>query len=82
MQLRTDGNLNMVDPATGFWIDGEPVLWHNDDISNIYVGVGAGAVDNGSSNTFMVNTSMCSNITSKQKLRCSYKSSYQTQPLN
>ncbi len=63
MTLQTDGNLNMVDPATGFWIDGEPVLWHNGDNSNIYVGVGAGVNDGAINNTFVGNDAGATNTT-------------------
>lgn len=63
MTLQTDGNLNMVDPTTGFWIDGEPVLWHNADVSNIYVGVGAGVNDGAINNTFVGNDAGATNTT-------------------
>lgn len=47
------GDINVNTSTNGYRIDGEYVLWHNDDISNIYVGVAAGAVDNGAGNTFV-----------------------------
>lgn len=43
MQLLTGGQgLKLNVSTAGFWIGSDRVLWHNGDVSNIYVGVGAG----------------------------------------
>jgi hypothetical protein len=49
------GHIQLVTPTNSYMIGDHSVLWHNDDISNIYVGVGAGEDDNGENNTFVGN---------------------------
>ena len=59
------GDINVNQPKNGYRIGGgsalvpsDFVLWHNGNISNIYVGVGAGLYDIGSANTFVGNNDL------------------------
>jgi hypothetical protein len=58
-----NGDINVNTAANGYRIDGEYVIWHNADVSNIYVGVGAGIVDGGNNNTFVGNDAGAANTT-------------------
>lgn len=56
MTLRTDGNLNIVNGSNGYWINNDPILWHNGNNTRVYVGVGAGNANSvGTNNTFVGN---------------------------
>lgn len=48
-----DGDINVITANRGYMIGGNYVLWHKGNISNIFVGVGAGFLSSGSNNTFM-----------------------------
>lgn len=58
-----NGDINVNTAANGYRIDGEYVIWHNADVSNIYVGVGAGVNDGGNNNTFVGNDAGATNTT-------------------
>ena len=47
------GNIDALTPNTGYMINDNYVLWHNGNINNIYVGVGAGLTSIGDRNCFM-----------------------------
>ncbi|MCW5907462.1 MAG: tail fiber domain-containing protein [Chitinophagales bacterium] len=55
------GDINVHTAANGYRIGNDYVIWHNDDLSNIYVGVGAGLNDGGANNTFVGNDAGNSN---------------------
>jgi len=58
MTLTTAGDLNLTLPASSLMINDDRVLWHNDNTSNIFVGVGAGlsiSSANAQRNTFVGN---------------------------
>ncbi len=55
------GDINVNTSTNGYRIDGEYVLWHNGDNSNIYVSVGAGVNDGGNNNTFVGNDAGATN---------------------
>ena len=56
MQLTANGNLDITNALNGFWINGNPVLWHNGDATSILVGVGAGhSTITGDTNTLVGN---------------------------
>lgn len=81
-----DINLNQTDAATSeaYRIGGNRVLWHNNNASNLFVGVGAGLSNNsalGIDNTFVGNNAGNANTTGKQKLRSSSYLSCLTQSL-
>jgi hypothetical protein len=47
------GDINLDSPSKAYMIDGNKVVWHNDDIHNIFVGVSAGtAITSGTYNAF------------------------------
>lgn len=54
MQLLTGGTgLTLNVPTSAYWINSDRVLWHNNQPTNIFVGVGAGANTTGDKNTFV-----------------------------
>ena len=52
LQVLTGGDLNIVKSINGYQINNNYVLWHNDDPTSIFVGVGAGASQPASSTLY------------------------------
>ena len=69
MSLTTNGDLNMIDAAKGYQIDGNYVLWHKGDVSCILGGVGAGLNNTGPDNTFYGHNS---GFTTTNSVRCTF----------
>ena len=53
MSHLTNGDLDVTTSTCRYLINSYPILWHNGVIRNIYLGVGAGNVNNTHSNTFV-----------------------------
>lgn len=65
--LDVDGDIHINDPASGYMIDQEYVLRHNNDPANIYVGVDAGNnTSTGTDNIFVGNNAGRVNTTGDQ----------------
>jgi hypothetical protein len=61
----SNGNITLSTINKAYMIDGSQVLWHKGDVSNIFVGVGAGAnnvAGQGLNNTFVGNNAGLNNV--------------------